>query len=216
MYLPKIILQFHYAIPTIIEIDIAPRDYCHWPWFILIGLEEPSAIHQKNPVCSGDAQVGPLWNKYLFRSITCMEHIIYSCKKWPAHNKSYTGLNLLLFTTYTAKPYQLCQTDSLQCYTKIYISLSKLIHIFRKIKKDPVYSNVFNRIKQKMHNNLGTMSSGWISFPYVRYFENKISLNCCARGVLNHIMIGGKKIMSCQQIMGSKQLLQALIQLHRY
>lgn len=28
-------------------------------------------------------------------------------------------------------------------------------------------------------------------FPYARYFENKIALNCCARGVLNHVMIGG-------------------------
>lgn len=158
MYLPKIILQFHHVIPIIIEIDTAPRDYCHWPWFKWIGLEEPSAIHQKTPVCSGNAlHVGPLWNQYLFRSIVCMEHIVHSCTKMTCTQQKLRWPHLLLFTTYTAKTYQLCQIDSLQCYTKIYTSFSKLIHIFSKIKTTQWHSNVFDRIKQKMDNNLWTM-----------------------------------------------------------
>lgn len=39
-----------------------------------------------------------------------------------------------------------------------------------------------------MHNVI------WVFFlfPYVRYFNNKIALNYCARGVLNHVIMGGK------------------------
>lgn len=97
-----------------------------------------------------------------------------------------------MFTTYTAKIYQLCQIDFLQCYSKIYISFSKLIHIFRKIfRKTQWHSNAFDRINQKCTIILEQCNL-FFSFPYVRYFENKTALNCCARGVLNHVIMGKK------------------------